>query len=122
MNSPSYINKRTFKLKFSLYLAKDKLKKNLKTSKVYKNPVYTAMEWKGLLDSGQFKTQAELARHLGVSRVRVVQMLNLLKLDGEVINKLKGLGETFDRKLFGEKTLRGLLKLSPENQKEKLKF
>lgn len=73
-----------------------------------------------MLDSGQFKSKALLAKYLGVSRVRVVQMLNLLKLDSEVIDKLKGIGETFDKKLFGEKTLRALLKLNPENQKLRL--
>jgi hypothetical protein len=91
-----------------------------KSKKVYQNPIYRAMEWQKMLDSGQYKSKAEFAKYLGVSRVRVIQMLNLLKLDSHVIDKLKGVGETFDKKLFGEKTLRTLLKLSPENQKLRL--
>ncbi len=70
-----------------------------------------------MLESGQFKCKAELARHFGVSRVRVVQMLNLLKLDEEVIYKLKRVGEIFNKPLFGEKTLRHLLRLTQQQQK-----
>ena len=63
-----------------------------------------------MLDSGQFKSKAELARHLGVSRVRVIQVLNLLKLDKQVINKLREAGET----------LRPLVCLTPTKQMEKI--
>lgn len=117
MNSPSYINKRTFKLEFDLSLLFVRQNKKKK----YINPIYISIDWEKMLNSGNFKTQADLAKYLGVSRVRVVQMLNLLKLDSQVIDTLKGFGETFDKKLFGEKTLRALLKLDPENQRLRLK-
>ncbi len=73
-----------------------------------------------MLDSGKFKSKAELGRHFGVSRVRVVQMLNLLKLDPEVISKLKEVGETFNKKLWGEKTLRQIVNAEPNKQLEKI--
>jgi len=91
-----------------------------KVQKVYRNPIYTALEWKELLDSGKFGSKAKLGRHLGVSRVRVVQMLNLLKLDPEVISKLKEVGETFNKKTWGEKTLRSLVCLPTAKQIEKI--
>lgn len=91
-----------------------------KPLKVYKNPIYTALEWQEMLDSGKFKSKAELGRHFGVSRVRVVQMLNLLKLDPEVINKLKEVGETLNKKLWGEKTLRQIVSADPNKQLEKI--
>ena len=74
-----------------------------KLTKVYKNPIYIALEWKQMLDSRQFKSKADLARHLGVSRVRVVQILDLLKLSPKVISKVSVLGETFTGKIIGEK-------------------
>ena len=78
------------------------------------------MEWKQLLDSGQFENKAELARHLGVSRVRVLQILDLLKLCPTVVSKVSALGETFKGKILGEKTLRPLVKLSFEKQQDKI--
>lgn len=70
--------------------------------------------------SGRYKSKADLARHLGVSRVRVVQVLDLLKLCPKVINKVSELGETFTRKIIGEKTLRPLVRLSFEKQQDKI--
>ena len=78
------------------------------------------MEWKQLLDSRRFETKAELARHLGVSRVRVIQVLDLLKLCPEVAKKVSALGETFTGKIIGEKTLRPLVSLTPDKQVEKI--
>lgn len=71
-----------------------------------------------MLGKGTFKTYPELARELGVSRVRVVQMLNLLKLDEKVLEIIYNFGEKLDSKIFGEKTLRPLIKLSPEKQRK----
>lgn len=91
-----------------------------KPQKVYQNPIYTALQWHAMLDKGQFKSKAELGRHFGVSRVRVVQMLNLLKQEPQVIEKLKAAGETFNKKTLGEKTLRPLVCLTPAKQMEKI--
>ncbi len=91
-----------------------------KLQKVYKNPIYTALEWKKLLDSGKYRSKADLARHFGISRVRVVQILDLLKLCPEVIKKVSALGETFNKKIIGEKTLRPLVKLSFEKQQDEI--
>jgi len=38
-----------------------------------------AHEYQKIMDSGVAETRAELARHLGVSRARVTQVLNRLK-------------------------------------------
>ena len=88
-----------------------------KPQKIYQNPIYTALQWGAMLDKGQFKSKAELGRHFGVSRVRVVQVLNLLKLDPEIIRKLSALGKTFNSRFLGEKTLRPLVNLPSEDQK-----
>ena len=117
-NSPNYLKERTFKLSFVLPDFADMTKPKLK--KVYQNPIYLAMEWKQMLDSKQFKSKAELGRHLGVSRVRVIQVLDLLKLCPEVITKVSALGKTFTGKIIGEKTLRPLVSLTPAKQMEKI--
>ena len=118
MNSPKDPIGRTFKYKFDLPNFSDLTKP--KPQKVYKNPIYTALEWKEMLDSGRFKSKAELGRHCGVSRVRVIQVLDLLKLSPKVINKVLALGETFTGKILGEKTLRLLVCLTPAKQVEKI--
>jgi len=38
-----------------------------------------ALQYQELLDSGVVETRADLARHIGVSRARVTQVLNRLK-------------------------------------------
>lgn len=73
-----------------------------------------------MLDTGKYRSIAELGRHLKVSRVRVIQMLDLLKLCPEVISKVSALGETFKGKIIGEKTLRPFVCLTPAQQMEKI--
>ena len=116
--SPNYLKERTFKLQFILPDFADMRKP--KRKKVYQNPIYRAMEWRKMLDERQFKSKAALGRYLGVSRVRVIQVLDLLKLSPEVIRKVSELGETFIGKIIGEKTLRPLVCLTPAKQMEKL--
>ncbi len=50
------------------------------------DPLILARHYQSLLDSGAFRTQAELARHLGVSRVRVTQVLRRLKLSDKPLS------------------------------------
>jgi len=55
--------------------------KNSSISKTtYRNPIYLAKEYKKMIDSGEVKNQIELARIKGMSRARVTQILNLLKV------------------------------------------
>ena len=44
-----------------------------------RDPMRLARYYQSLLDSGKFESRAALARHLGVSRARVTQVLNRLK-------------------------------------------
>jgi hypothetical protein len=46
-----------------------------------------ARYYQALLESGKFESRAALARHLGVSRARVTQVLNRLKTVGEEPSK-----------------------------------
>jgi len=47
--------------------------------KAQRDPLALARYYQSLLDSGQFKSQAELAHHLGVSQARVSVVLRRLK-------------------------------------------
>ena len=51
-----------------------------------------------MIDSGDAKNQAELARIKGISRARVTQILNLLKLDKNIIDQLEQIGDPMDKK------------------------
>jgi len=59
-----------------------------------------------MLNSGEAKNQAKLARIKGISRVRVTQILNLLKFDKSIINNLEQIGNPMDRKIISERELR----------------
>ena len=52
-------------------------------------------------------TMAQLARKIGVSRSRVTQMLNLLKLPDELIQEVEAMGDHWERRLVTERMLRG---------------
>ncbi len=52
-------------------------------------------------------TKAQLARKLNISRARVTQLLNLLKLPDELINEVEEMGDHWERRLVTERMLRG---------------
>jgi hypothetical protein len=60
--------------------------------------------------------RADLARHLGVSRARVTQVLALLALDAEALQALAALGDPLPKQIVTERSLRSFLKLSAKEQ------
>jgi len=52
-----------------------------------------------MIDSGEAKNQTELAKFKGISRARVTQILNLLKLDSLIIQELERLGDPLNQEL-----------------------
>jgi len=67
-----------------------------------------AREWQEALDRGKYTSRAELARKKGISRARVTQILNLLKLHPEVQEKVIKLGDPIPSGSVSERKLRGL--------------
>jgi len=51
-------------------------------------------------------TRAELARKLGISRARVTQFLNLLKLPEDYKDEIERMGDYWGRRLVTERALR----------------
>jgi len=62
-----------------------------------------------MIDSGHVKNQAELARIKGISRARVTQILNLFKLNKDVIRKIEQIGDPMDKKIISERELRKII-------------
>ncbi|GAH60235.1 unnamed protein product, partial [marine sediment metagenome] len=52
--------------------------------------------------------QSELAQLKGISRARVTQILNLLKLDKNIIIKIEQIGDPMNKLLTSERNLRKL--------------
>jgi hypothetical protein len=84
---------------------------------LYRNPIYLAREYKQIIDAGQVKNQADLARKLNVSRVRICQILSLLKLNPFVVQELEKLGDLLKSKIISERILRSYVNKSSKEQK-----
>jgi hypothetical protein len=94
-----------------------KLKKANKIKTTYRNPIYLAIEYKEMIDSGKVNNQAELAKLKGISRAKVTQILNLLKLDSLIIQELEKLSDPLKLKIITERMLRPYVNKSPQEQK-----
>jgi len=79
-------------------------------NKTYRNPIYLAKEYKEMIDLGEAKNQAELARKLDISRARVTQILNILKIDKNVILKIEQMGDPITEQCISERTFRKNIK------------
>jgi len=63
-----------------------------------------------MIESGKVKNQSELAKLKGISRARVTQILNLLKLDKNIILKIEQIGDPMYERIFSERKLRNVSK------------
>lgn len=70
-----------------------------------------------MIESGQAKNESDLARKIGVSRVRVCQYVRLLSLDASVIKALEQLGDPLTERVITERMLRNYIRQSPEIQR-----
>jgi putative transposase len=117
---PNLSKERIFTDEFGFDVKQTKPKSRKPVAK-RKNPIVTAKEWKSTIENGESQSRADLARSLGVSRTRVTQVLNLLKLSPEVIEALEYLGESVPQTSISEHRLRELVELHPEQQVKRLK-
>jgi hypothetical protein len=115
LGSPDCNIDRTFT---STFYFPHKVTKVNQISRIYRNPIYLAKEYKQLIDSGQVKNQSDLARKLGISRVRIHQILSLLKLDSLIIQELEKLNDPLESKIITERMLRPYVNKSFQEQKE----
>ena len=77
-----------------------------------------AKEYERLLDGGEVKTRADLARRLGLSRARVTQVMYLLELAPEIRRYVEALEPTTERPFITERRLRALARVpDPDDQR-----
>jgi len=107
--SPDCNIDRTFIYQFNIQPI---IKKASTPNKTYKNPIFLAKEYKKMINLGEVKNQAELARIKGIPMARVTQILNLLKLDKSIIDNLEQIGNPMDGKVISERELRKIIHLS----------
>lgn len=82
---------------------------------LYVNPLTQAGEYKRIIKEKNF-TQSQLAKFLGVSRMRVTQMLNLLKFPVKQQNYILKHGK---EKFITERPLRKLAALAKQRSKNR---
>jgi len=109
-NSPDKSIGRTFRVVFDLPPARrgEKAAKR-KPSRTCRNPLFLALEWKNMLESGDYPSQTDLARRLGVSRARINQYLRLLKLPPKIKESVIRMGDPLYSRKITERRLRALL-------------
>jgi len=93
-----------------------------KIVRIYRNPIYLAKEYKQMIDNRQVKNQSGLARKLGISRVRIHQILNLLKLDSLIIQELEKFSDPLKSRIITERMLRLYVNKSQQEQQYLLNF
>jgi len=116
IGSPHWLMETVFRVTFQL---PSRLPKPRPT---YQNPIYRAKEYARMIESGQAKNESDLARKIGVSRVRVCQYVRLLSLDASIIKALEQLGDPLTERVITERRLRPYLRKTPKEQQKILKL
>ncbi len=81
-----------------------------------------AVEWRGLLESGQVRSQAEIARREGITRARVTQIMAMLRLAPEIRKQILSMPRMVGRPAISERALRTVVALrNPAEQAAKLR-
>ena len=111
--SPDCTADRTFTIEITL--ANTKKPKKERIIPIYRNPLYVAKEYARMIESGEAKSESDVARNLGISRVRVNQFITLLKLEASIIRTIEKLGDPLRTRIITERMLRPYVR----NLKEK---
>jgi len=114
IGSPHWLTEKVFSVTFQFEPKPTPIPKPQPT---YRNPIFRAKEYARMIESGQAKNESDLARKIGVSRVRVCQYVRLLYLDGSVIKALERLGDPLTKRVITERLLRPYLKLDTKEQR-----
>jgi len=96
-----------------IFFLKAKISNTKSVNHFYQNPVILAKVYKRMINSGEVKSQTDLAQKLGISKVHVCRVLSLLKLDNELLNAVEKIGNPMPTRVVTERMLRACLK-SPE--------
>jgi hypothetical protein len=69
-----------------------------------------AIKFQDMVDRGEVRDYADLARLGYVTRARITQIMNLLMLAPDLQEKIIGLGVASERTIFAERQVRSVLK------------
>ncbi len=83
------------------------------------SPVALALAFQQMLEGAEVNNQSEIARKVGLTRARVTQILNLLRLPDSVIQNLCSIYEPKKIAFFSERRLRSVTRLA--TAKEQIK-
>lgn len=75
-----------------------------------------------MIETGQAKNESDLARKIGISRVRVCQYVRLLSLDASIVKTLEQLGDPLPKRIITERLLRPYLRKTTKEQQRLLKL
>ncbi len=89
--------------------------KSKQITHIHRNPIYLAREYKQMIDNDQVKNQSDLARLKGVSRARIIQLINILKLDEKIKTKIEKLGDPLPNRSISERQLRKIINKNKKN-------
>jgi DNA-directed RNA polymerase sigma subunit (sigma70/sigma32) len=68
--------------------------------------IHKAIQWKKMLDDGEVGSLSELAKKVGLTRARVTQIMNLLKLPEKAKKSLRELDDPKIIRRYSERRLR----------------
>jgi hypothetical protein len=71
-----------------------------------------AVTWQALLESGDMISRADLARHEGVTRARVTQIMGMLRLDSKIQEHILNMSDVICRPALTERALRPIAQLN----------
>lgn len=83
------------------------------------NPITTALKYQRIYNEADYQSMEKVAQEFGVSRVRIHQMLNLLKLDQRIIDYVVDITNPRQNNFWTERRLRDIAKLPMEKQYER---
>jgi len=83
------------------------------------NPAFFVKKYKRMIETSEVKNQSELAEKLGISRARVSQVLNILKLSEKLLSAIEQLGDPMQEKVVSICMLSKYMK-NPELHKNEL--
>jgi hypothetical protein len=75
-----------------------------------------AHDWQALLESGEVRNQAAIARREGITRARVTQIMVLLRLAPEIQKRIPALPETVARPVVTERALRHMAQIESHDK------
>jgi hypothetical protein len=90
-------------------------KKSIKNNQFVKHSlerhiIHKALEWQEMLDEGEVSSLSQIAKVEGLTRARVTQIMNLLKLPAGLKEFLTNLHDPIEIRKYSERRLRKSLK------------